>query len=244
MFDSPEIVRQNMERLQCPYYAISDSKGNIYWINDEESDIQEAGELLIQDLKLIREGNTGTYIIKHYKKIPATGIKKSLEPDFISTYKRSTRTNYTDEQKKEYYGGIYQLLREQNEKLSMLETQIAVIKSHEEDEEDEDDEPEQSALGTIIGHPAIQAALNNFLTSLAANSFTNNNQAPPPAPPINNSAQANFFRVSGVAAGDDTEIIQIVKSLFAKGMTIEDLRKLNNMPDTQISFLLQMLRVQ
>jgi len=91
-----------------------------------------------------------------------------------------------------------------------------------EDEEEEEDEPVTpgSILAGMLQQPRVQEMLIGILGNLAGNLM---------APKVQ--------QVSGTH-----DIDQIINALFAKGVTPDDLAKLAAMPETQISFLLSMLR--
>lgn len=91
-----------------------------------------------------------------------------------------------------------------------------------EDEEEEEDEPVTpgSILAGMLQQPRVQEMLIGILGNLAGNLM---------APKVQ--------QVSGIH-----DIEQIINALFAKGVTPDDLAKLAAMPETQISFLLSMLR--
>jgi hypothetical protein len=217
MFDNPISVSRNLLRTGCVYYAIVDSSKSKLWDNFEDDDTtaEDASERIKQDLELIRKGNTAIYTINHYRAKPKDW--KKTDPDYISTYKQSN-----EEQRQEYRGYVGQQndqilneLRELHRRLDSIEI------SHESESDDDLEEQAESNYLGALNNPVIQ----QILLGLAGNLFKPKDQAP----------------TSGMAGIDDN-LETILKKLFYKGVTIEDLQKLSEMPDDRISFLLTMLR--
>ena len=115
-----------------------------------------------------------------------------------------------------------------NEILNEIRALRAERLAKEEDEEEED-EPEaptpSSILAGMLMQPSVQNALIGILGNLAA-SFMK------PAAPV--------AQVAGTHTHE--EIMHTLDILFSKGVTPEDLKKLSEMPQGQISMLLGMLR--
>lgn len=228
MFDNPNAVKKNFLRCGFPFYTITDSKNNILWINDSEKDLETAAETLMEDLSMIREYNTAVYTINHFKKVPAAGLKKSTEPDCISTFKKG----FSEEQRMVYRNdsnmAILDELRSMKNEVQELKLKIEIEEGEGEDEEELEKKMEPASfLGSLIGNPAVQTTITNFLTNLLANLTT---------PTI----QKNMPQT---LAGTETETINdILQRLESKGVTASDLQKLSNLPDSQITMLLGMLR--
>lgn len=217
MFDNPISVSRNLLRTGCIYYAIVDSSKCKLWDNFEDNDetTDDASERIKQDLELIRKGNTAIYTINHYRVKPKDW--KKTDPDYISTYKQSN-----EEQRQEFRGyvsgqndQILNELRELHRRLDSIE-----INHESEPDEDLEDQAETNYLGAL-NNPVIQ----QILLGLAGNLFK-------PGPSNN----------TGGLAGIESNIDVILKKLYSKGVTIDDLQKLSEMPQDKISFLLSMLR--
>lgn len=217
MFDNPISVSRNLLRTGCIYYAIVDSSKCKLWDNFEDNDetTDDASERIKQDLELIRKGNTAIYTINHYRVKPKDW--KKIDPDYISTYKQSN-----EEQRQEFRGyvsgqndQILNELRELHRRLDSIE-----INHESEPDEDLEDQAETNYLGAL-NNPVIQ----QILLGLAGNLFK-------PGPSNN----------TGGLAGIESNIDVILKNLYSKGVTIDDLQKLSEMPQDKISFLLSMLR--
>lgn len=220
MFDNPGSVSRNLVRTGCLYYAIIDSNKNKLWDNfeDDDSTPEDSAERIKQDLELIRRGNTAIYTIHHYREKPANW--KKADPDYISTYKQSN-----EEQRENYnsYRGhvsgqndqILSELRSLHQRLDLLETD-----SGSETDDELEDQAETNYLGAL-NNPVVQ----QILLGLAGNLFKPQQPTQP-----------------GGMAGIESNIEAILKTLYSKGVTIDDLQKLSEMPLDKISFLLSMLR--
>jgi hypothetical protein len=204
--------------MGCIYHAIVDSSKSKLWdnFNDNDTTAEDASESIKQYLEAIRKGNTAIFTINHYRVKPKDW--KKTDPDYISTYKQSN-----EEQRQEYRGYVGQQndqilneLRELHRRLDSIE-----ISHQSEPDEDIEDEAELNYMGAL-NNPVVQ----QILLGLAGNLFKPN--TPPAAP-------------AGLAGIDDN-LETILKKLFYKGVTIEDLQKLSEMPDDRISFLLNILR--
>jgi len=220
MFDNPVSVSRNLLRTGCVYYAIVDSGKNKLWDNfdDDDTTPEDASERIKQDLESIRKGNTAIHIINHYREKPKDPKDwKKTDPDYISTYKQSN-----EEQRQEFRGyvsgqndQILNELRELHRRLDSIE-----INHESEPDEDLEDQAETNYLGAL-NNPVVQ----QILLGLAGNLFKPNTPNNP-----------------GGLAGIESNIEVILKNLYSKGVTIDDLQKLSEMPQDKISFLLSMLR--
>ena len=106
--------------------------------------------------------------------------------------------------------------------INNLRAEINALKLKEDNEEEEDEEEEDKnglgQIGDILNHP-LATQLVGWLTS-----NINNGQ-----------------RVNNLAGVDEQNAQQYVQMLFDKGVTIEHLRKLAEMPQAKIKMLLTML---
>lgn len=96
-----------------------------------------------------------------------------------------------------------------------------------EDEEEESPEPvtPSSILAGMLQQPHVQNMLINIVGNLAS-SFMKPNR------PVQ--------QVAGTHTAEDID--EIIETLYSKGVTPDDLRKLSEMPQAQITMLLSMLR--
>lgn len=235
MFDNVNSVISDFIAKGCPYYMVSGDGMQCIWDNQTITDIHDASEKLREELTNIRKGNTAIFTIKQFRSVPKTGLKKTTEPDYLSTYKQG----YSDEEKSAYrsekrsnnepMSEMLHMIMEQNKQ---LQNEIMALRMAQSDDDDEiEDKAESSSmLGSVIGHPAIQQLLINIASNLVANTATQN------VNPMYNRPTA--------MAGIDVEFESIIEQLQSKGVTPDDLQKLADMPTEKISFLLQMLRNQ
>lgn len=108
-----------------------------------------------------------------------------------------------------------------NEIRALRAERLAEIEEEEEyDEEEMEPATPASILAGMLQQPRVQEMLIGILGNLATNIM---------AP-----------KVTQVSGTQDLE--QVINTLFSKGVTPEDLAKLAAMPESQISFLLSMLR--
>lgn len=115
------------------------------------------------------------------------------------------------------------LLEKLVEQNAMLQSRIAAIEAMEEIEEEEEEEP-KSPIDQMLSNPQLQEALIAGVMSLVSGMVTKGGT--PTA-------------IAGI--GDEDEAVQILRSLMNKGVTIDHLRKLNEMSSGKLSSLLFML---
>jgi predicted Zn-dependent peptidase len=94
-----------------------------------------------------------------------------------------------------------------------------------EDEEEEEEEKAtpSSILAGMLQQPQVQQMLIGILGNLAGNFM-----------------KPRVQHISGTHTAEDLQ--KVIETLFSKGVTPDDLAKLAEMPESQISFLLSMLR--
>jgi len=238
MFDNVETARKNFVRNGLPYYVISDSKNEILWKNEEEEDLESAADLMKEDLELIRDYNQAIYTIKQYKKVPTGGLKKNSDPDCISTFKKSLPR----EDKQEYYQNRNMMVAGLGESLTELKNEIALLKAEisgiEEDpdgnlENEMTEIPWYHKIGeVVVNHPQFGNFITNILANLSTSLFT-----PSPAP-----QKLAGTNISNMTEKQQQEALQAAISLlFSKGVTLEHIIKLSEMPENKIKLLLTML---
>ena len=114
------------------------------------------------------------------------------------------------------------LLEKLVEQNAMLQSRIAAIEAMEEIEEEEE-EP-KSPIDQMLSNPQLQEALIAGVMSLVSGMITKGG-----APTA----------IAGI--GDEDEAVEILRSLMNKGVTIDHLRKLNEMGSSKLTSLLFML---
>jgi len=115
------------------------------------------------------------------------------------------------------------LLEKLVEQNSMLASRIAAIEAMDELEEEEEEAP-KSPIDQMISNPQVQEALIAGVISLMSGLA---------------SGLGGPKAIAGI--GDEAEATEILRSLMNKGVTIDHLRKLNEMSSSKLSSLLFML---
>jgi len=115
---------------------------------------------------------------------------------------------------------LLEKLVEQNQ---MLASRIAAIEAMDELEEEEEEAP-KSPIDQMLSSPQVQEALIAGVMSLMSGLMTKGG-----APTA----------IAGI--DDEAEAVEILRSLMSKGVTIDHLRKLNEMSSAKLSSLLFML---
>jgi anaerobic glycerol-3-phosphate dehydrogenase len=114
------------------------------------------------------------------------------------------------------------LLEKLVEQNAMLQSRIAAIEAMDDLEEEEEEAP-KSPIDQMLSNPQLQEALIAGVMSMVSGMITKG------AP-------------TGIAGiGDEAEAVEILRSLMNKGVSIEHLRKLNEMGSAKLSSLLFML---
>jgi anaerobic glycerol-3-phosphate dehydrogenase len=114
------------------------------------------------------------------------------------------------------------LLEKLVEQNAMLQSRIAAIEAMEDLEEEEEEAP-KSPIDQMLSNPQLQEALIAGVMSMVSGMIT---KGAPTA-------------IAGI--DDEAEAVEILQSLMNKGVTIEHLRKLDQMGSAKLSSLLFML---
>jgi hypothetical protein len=115
------------------------------------------------------------------------------------------------------------LLEKLVEQNAMLQSRIAAIEAMEDLEEEEEEAP-KSPIDQMLSSPQVQEALIAGVMSLMSGLMTKGG-----APTA----------IAGI--DDEAEAVEILRSLMSKGVSIDHLRKLNEMSSAKLSSLLFML---
>lgn len=115
------------------------------------------------------------------------------------------------------------LLEKLVEQNAMLQSRIAAIEAMDDLEEEEEEAP-KSPIDQMISNPQVQEALIAGVLSLMSGLA---------------SGLGGPKAIAGI--GDETEAVEILRSLMNKGVTIDHLRKLDQMGSAKLSSLLFML---
>jgi hypothetical protein len=114
---------------------------------------------------------------------------------------------------------LLEKLVEQNQ---MLQSRIAAIEAM--DEMEEEEEAPKSPIDQMLSNPQLQETLIAGVMAIVSGMITKGGT--PTA-------------IAGI--GDETEAVEILQSLMSKGVTIDHLRKLDQMGSAKLSSLLFML---
>jgi hypothetical protein len=205
-----------------PYYSV--------WVNRKQllfswnDDDMEAGRSKLEDdLAAIEQNNNNDLIIiKLHPKKDKAGYITDKTPIYGSLVCRASeleRLNYGMPQ----IAGMGYNSKMESVLERVLETQNAILTKLNAEELEEEEE-EKGILGSIISNPQMQTILITGIAKLLGIG------APDPV-------------ATGLAGieEDTNEAIMILNSLMSKGVSIDNLRKLDQMSTTQLRTLLNML---
>lgn len=242
--DVKKAFLRNGTAASLPFFVIKDKGGNTLYFNATVDDMDEAAAMV--ETYCNETADTNEVKIYQFATVPKGGITKAKPEDgVLITYQRE---KYSESDKLEYWRNkalgnnsnqtsqtdpaLIAILSEMREDIKANRAEMAEIKKLqiELDEADDDDElrdQSQSGLLGMLGNPAVQNILLTLFTNLGANMATNTMNAKQPR------------GMAGV--NDDAELMQYIEQLMAKGVTVEHLKKLSEMPSLKIKSLLAML---
>jgi len=116
------------------------------------------------------------------------------------------------------------LLEKLVEQNNLMQTRLAALEAIGELEEEEEEEAPESPINAMLSNPELQQAIVTGIMGLVGGMFAKGGS--PTA-------------IAGI--DDETEAVEILRSLMSKGVTIEHLIKLNEMSSAKLSSLLFML---
>lgn len=247
MFSDLNKVRDWFVLNDVPFFVVKKGNDQLF-SNYSIDDVNASADNLINRLELIEDSSE--YKIYQFAKIPkGTASKLILDGAYCLSFARPKKT-YTPDEQSQYWksraiGGsdpaMLQLINDlRDDNRAMREQLNSVLKYQQElDESDDDDDvadqsQPQDFFGSMMGNPAVQNILTNFLVNLGASLAPNMITKKP-------TAMAGTDTNQSSSMDEQTELIHLVNQLLAKGVTIEHLRKLCAMPDDKINFLLGML---
>ena len=186
----------------------------------------EAGRSKLEDdlAAIEQNGNNDLIIIKLHPKKDKAGYITDKTPIYSSILCRAAeleRPNYGMQQ----MSGMGYNSKMENVLERVLETQNAILtKLNAEELEEEDEEPKNS-IGSLLMQPHIQTLLISGVAKLLGIS----------------GMEAQPAGMAGIEDVNENEAIIILNNLMSKGVTIDHLRKLNEMSSIKLSSLLAML---
>ena len=205
-----------------PYYSVwVNRKQLLFSWNDDDS---EAGRTKLEsDLYAIEQhGVNDLMIIKLHPKKDKAGYITDKTPIYGSLVCRPSELEKVDYSMQRMAGMGY------NSK--MEETMNAILTKLNQDEIEEEEEPEdKGVIGNLLAQPHIQNLLIAGLTTMLGK-FAG-------VEPTQQMATG----LAGIEDADTNEAIIILNNLMSKGVTIDHLRKLDQMGAMQLKTLLNML---
>lgn len=206
-----------------PYYSVWCNRQLLFSWNSD--DLEEGRNKLENDLIAIESNGVGDLLtIKLHPKKEKGGFITDKTPIYASLNFRPA------ELERAYYSpnaiagtGSNQLA---DAIARLTETQNLILSKLSE-EEFEEEEKEESALGKLINNPAVQGLAIGYISKILG---------------LTNVDTANMQTgIAGINEANEDEVMQIVSSLMDKGVTIDHLRKLDEMSTAKLSSLLIML---
>lgn len=206
-----------------PYYSVWCNRQLLFSWNSD--DLEEGRNKLENDLIAIENNGVGDLLtIKLHPKKEKGGFITDKTPIYASLNFRPA------ELERAYYSpnaiagtGSNQLA---DAIARLTETQNLILSKLSEDEFEEE-EKEESALGKLINNPAVQGLAIGYISKILG---------------LNNMDTSSMQTgIAGINELNEDEVLQIVNSLMNKGVTIDHLRKLDEMPQGKLSSLLLML---
>lgn len=216
-----------------PYFAIHTTKVDRVWWNFKLDDMADATEKLDKFLQSNEPGNYTLYVFDKKSSKEPTGTLKfrffpALENSGYDTQEDFYRNKYPVQTM------LLEQMKEMREEMRLLREKVEIDAESDDDDDVKDESQPANVIGAIVGHPAVQTLLMNFLTNITANMVT---------PKVQQATQYRPQAMAGVP--DDFKITagnEILDTLFSKGVSWNDLKILSELPADQIQTLLGMLR--
>lgn len=212
-----------------PYFSVwsnttpSKKELNFGWY---EEDLEAGRNKLENDLDALEQnGVNELYTILLHQKKNKDGYITLDTPYYASLKFRAAELEQPMIMPMQHIAGMGSNHRLESVLEKMMETQNMILTklSADEFEEEEEGEDENDMIGGLMKNPEIQAMILGGIGK------------------IFNMAGEKPVAVAGVTESDEDEVFTIVNSLMDKGVTIEHLRKLNDMSSVKLSSLLLML---
>lgn len=209
-----DILTSFEELAETPYWSLWDNTSVIRQ-NNKIDDMDESMSILESELNrsVKNEYDRPVTLILHPKKEKA--YTKKSEATAVMVCMPLEKNAYSQAQQNNQIAN-YNLYNE----LNAVKSELNALKNAqlEEEEEYDDDDQDESFIGsvkTLLNEPVIMGLIQKILQ---------------PQTPVNN--------LAGIENNDINSILNI---LYSKGVTIEHLNKLAQMPESQIKMLLTML---
>ena len=216
-----EVIEAFHRKAKTPYWSLWDKNQPIEHHNND--DIDEGLEKLIYEIQLREKRN--------YTR-PLTLLLHPKKEQFYDKNKSPKTANIffvcTELQPVSNVGSMGNNMLPIQQQLNSIQSQLSALQNVDEidddTDDDNDDDNDDKTLGYINGinkileHPIIAGLVTKLLTPV----------------------QQPVASLSGIET-DESEVNEIVNVLFSKGVKIEHLRKLSEMPESKIQMLLTML---
>ena len=212
-----------------PYFSVwsnttpSKKELNFGWY---EEDLEAGRNKLENDLDALEQnGVNELYTILLHQKKNKDGYITLDTPYYASLKFRAAELEQPMIMPMQHIAGMSSNHRLESVLEKMMETQNMILTklSADEFDEEEDDNDENDMIGGLMKNPEIQAMIMGGIGK------------------IFNLAGEKPVAVAGVTELNEDEVFTIVNSLMDKGVTIEHLRKLNDMSSVKLNSLLLML---
>ena len=211
-----------------PYFSVwsnttpSKKELNFGWYED---DLEAGRNKLENDLEALEQnGVNELYTILLHQKKNKDGYITLDTPYYASLKFRAAELEQPMVMPMQHIAGFNSNQRLESVLEKMMETQNMILSRLSQEEFDEEEEEEENdVIGGLMKNPEIQAMIMGGIGK------------------IFNMAGEKPVAVAGVTESDEDEVFTIVNSLMDKGVTIEHLRKLNEMSSVKLSSLLLML---
>jgi hypothetical protein len=209
-----DILTSFEENAETPYWSLWDSNSLIRQ-NNKIDDMDESIAMLESEIdrSIKNDYDRPVTLILHTKK-EKNYTKKSEGTVLVCMCLEKVAYNQTQQNNQIANYNLYNELNALKSELNALKNAQLVDESEDEYEEDED-ESFIGSVKTLLNEPVIAGLINKFLQ---------------PGTPVNN-----------LAGIDNNNVNDILNVLFSKGVTVEHLNKLSQMPESQIKMLLNML---
>lgn len=212
-----------------PYFSVwsnttpSKKELNFGWY---EEDLEAGRNKLENDLDALEQnGVNELYTILLHQKKNKDGYITLDTPYYASLKFRAAELEQPMIMPMQHIAGMGSNHRLESVLEKMMETQNMILTKLSADEfaEEEEEDEESDVIGGLMKNPEIQAMIMGGIGK------------------IFNLAGEKPVAVAGVTELNEDEVFTIVNSLMDKGVTIEHLRKLNEMSSVKLSSLLLML---
>jgi hypothetical protein len=211
-----------------PYFSVwsnstpSKKELNFGWY---EEDLEAGRHKLENDLDALEQnGVNELYTILLHQKKNKDGYLTLDTPYYASLKFRAAELEQPMILPMQHIAGMGSNHRLESALEKMMETQNMILtKLSAEEFEEEEEEEENDMIGGLMKNPEIQAMIMGGIGKI----FNMMGEKP--------------VAVAGVTELNEDEVFTIVNSLMNKGVTIEHLRKLNDMSNVKLSSLLLML---